>query len=124
MAEALMIRYGKGRYSAFSAGSAPAGEVNPLTIETLRERGFPTKGLRSKPLKEFLGKKMDTVVTVCDSARESCPVWPEDTDVLHWGFDDPAQYEGDYSEKKAIFDKTLEEIERKILIFLGISEKR
>jgi arsenate reductase len=124
MAEVLMNHYGQGKYRAFSAGAAPAGEINPLTIETLRSRGLRTEGLRSKSLKEFLGKKLDMVVTVCDSARESCPVWPGDTEMLHWSFDDPAGYEGNHMEKKAIFDDTLQKIETKIRVLLEGQEER
>jgi len=118
MAEALTNELGKGRYKAFSAGAQPSGEVNPFTIEILETHGHNTDGLRSKPLTEFLDKNLDIVVTVCDNARESCPVWPKKTTVMHWGFDDPAAFEGNPEEKLAFFEKIYGLIRKKIEGFL------
>jgi arsenate reductase len=118
MAEVLMNELGEGRYQAFSAGAQPSGEVNPLTIETLNAHGHSTDGLRSKSLTEFLDKDIDIVVTVCDNARESCPVWPRKTAVMHWGFDDPAVFEGTREEKLAFFEKIYGQIRERIERFL------
>jgi len=118
MAEVLTNELGAGRYKAFSAGAKPSGEVNPLTIETLKAHGHATGGLRSKPLNEFLDMKLDIVVTVCDNARESCPVWPDKTEVLHWGFEDPVAFEGSYEEKLIFFEKIYGQIKEKIERFL------
>jgi len=118
MAEALTNELGKGRYKAFSAGAKPSGKVNPLTIEILEAHGHSTDGLRSKPLTEFLDKDLDIVVTVCDNARESCPVWPKKTTVMHWGFDDPAAFEGSREEKRAFFEKIYGLIRNKTEVFL------
>jgi arsenate reductase len=119
MAEVLMNELGKKRYQAFSAGAKPSGEVNPLTIEILKAHGHSTDGLRSKSLNEFLDKDLDIVVTVCDKARESCPVWPKKTVVMHWGFDDPAAFEGTFEEKLAFFEKIYRHIKERIEWFLG-----
>ncbi len=118
MAEVLTNELGAGRYKAFSAGAKPSGEVNPLTIETLKAHGHATGGLRSKPLNEFLDMKLDIVVTVCDNARESCPVWPDKTEVLHWGLEDPVAFEGSYEEKLIFFEKIYGQIKEKIERFL------
>ena len=118
MAEVLMNELGKGRYEAFSAGAKPSGEINPLTIEILKAHGHSVSGLRSKSLTEFLDKELDMVVTVCDKARESCPVWPEKTLILHWGFDDPAAFEGTREEKLAFFEKIYWQIRERIKRFL------
>ena len=117
-AEVLTNELGAGRYKAYSAGAKPSGEINPLTIETLKAHGHETSGLRSKPLDEFLDMKLDIVVTVCDNARESCPVWPGKIEVLHWGFDDPAAFEGSHEEPLAFFEKIYGQIKEKITRFL------
>jgi arsenate reductase len=119
IAEVLMNELGKGRYKAFSAGAKPSGVINPLTIETLRAHGHDTSGLRSKPLTEFLDRELDIVVTVCDNARESCPVWPKKTQVFHWGFDDPAAFEGTREEKRAFFERIYGQIRERIERFLA-----
>ena len=119
MAEAVMNHFGRGQYQAFSAGAKPSGQVNPLTIEILKAKGVPVDGLRSKLIEEFLDKDLDTVITVCDNARESCPVWPGKTRVLHWNFPDPAAFKGTSKDKREFFDKIYEEIKRGILIFLA-----
>jgi len=118
MAEALTNELGRNRYKAFSAGAQPSGEVNPFTIETLKAHGHSTEGLRSKPLTEFLERDLDIVVTVCDNARESCPVWPKKTAMMHWGFDDPAAFEGSREEKLAFFEKIYGLIRNRIEQFL------
>ncbi|UCC79743.1 MAG: arsenate reductase ArsC [Candidatus Zixiibacteriota bacterium] len=118
MAEVLMNELGEGRYRAFSAGAKPSGEVNPLTIEILKAHNHSTGSLRSKPLSEFLDKDLDVVVTVCDKARQSCPAWPRKTLVLHWGFDDPAEFEGNPKERLAFFEKIYGQIRERIERFL------
>lgn len=119
MAEVLMNHHGGGRYRAKSAGASPTGQINPLTLDTLKTHGYNTDGLRSKPIEELNGEHFDLVITVCDNARETCPVWPENTDLLHWSFPDPAAYKGADSDKKRIFGDIFREIERKIITFLN-----
>lgn len=114
-----MNKYGEGKYSAFSAGSQPAGAINPLTLKTLESHGHFTGGLRPKSLDEFRDQSFDLVVTVCDRARESCPVWPANTEFLHWSFPDPAAFEGSAEEKETFFDSIYLKIEKKILSYLG-----
>ncbi len=98
LAEALLNRDGAGRFRAFSAGSAPKGEVHPTALSVLDEFGVPTAGLRSKSWDEFAGAEappMDIVITVCgNAAGETCPYWPGAPVTAHWGIDDPAAIEG------------------------------
>lgn len=79
----------------FSAGANPSGVVNPYTHKVLRERfGIDANDARSKSWKEFENVKFDFVITVCDKARESCPVWPGQSVIAHWGVEDPAAFAG------------------------------
>src|SRR5688572_10319451 len=98
LAEVLLNHFGKGRFRAFSAGSHPGGQVNPLAIKTLQDAGLDVKGLRSKSWDEFAGEdapRMDFILTVCDSAAgESCPIWPGKPITAHWGVADPAAVKG------------------------------
>ncbi len=118
MAEVLIHQLGRGKYQAFSAGAVPTGVVNPLTIRVLTEHGHDTSSLRSKPLDEFIGEDFDVVVTVCDDAREACPVWPKRTKVIHWSLNDPGAFEGAGEEKRAFFEKIYGQIEERISKFL------
>ncbi len=121
LAEAILNKLGEGRYAAQSAGAKPSGTINPLTIETLRTYGIDTAGLYSKPLSQFLGHDFDTVITVCDNARQSCPIWPGPTKMLHWSIADPSEFVGDESQKRAFFDRIYGDIERRIKDFLSYS---
>ncbi|MFN7122051.1 MAG: arsenate reductase ArsC [Hydrogenophaga sp.] len=98
MAEAILNQQGAGRFRAYSAGSHPAGAVNPHAIELLERNHFKTNGLRSKNWDEFAAPDaphMDFVLTVCDKAAgEMCPVWPGQPMSAHWGVEDPASVKG------------------------------
>ena len=112
LAEALLNHWGKGRFRAFSAGSHPKGEVNPLSLEVLRAAGLPASGYRSKSWSEFASPGapvMDFVFTVCDDAAgEVCPVWPGNPLTAHWGVPDPAAAAGpDPLRRKAFRDAFL-----------------
>lgn len=113
-----MNHLGKGEYRAFSAGAVPAGIVNPLTLQALKEHGHDTIGLCSKPLDEFIDEEFDIVVTVCGDAKEACPVWPKKTRVLHWSFEDPVAFGGPEKGRRAFFEKIYGQIEERISKFL------
>jgi len=120
MAQVIMIYQGKGRFEALSAGSKPAGYVHPLAIKTLEDAKLSTEGLRSKSWEEFDGQSFDFVITVCDRARESCPVWPGQPITAHWGFEDPAEATGTDEQKERVFRKVLTEIRTRISLFLAL----
>ena len=117
LGEVLCNALGDGRVRAFSAGSQPAGKVNPGAIDKLNREGFGTEGLRSKSWDEFAedsGQAFDIVITVCDSAAgESCPVWYGSPVTVHWGIPDPAISGGD-EEVAVAFDSAFRALERRI----------
>lgn len=102
MAEGLLRHLAGDRFEVFSAGTKPS-VVNPLAIAAMQEIGIDISHHRSKHVNECFGKAMDTVITVCDKARESCPILPGVRRQLHWSFPDPAAVEGTDQEKLAAF---------------------
>lgn len=124
LAEAYLNAAGKGRCVAYSAGSHPAGMVNPLALELLQQNRIPTEGLRSKSWDEFAragAPRMDFVFTVCDNAAgEACPLWPDQPMTAHWGIDDPARGGGTDAEKRMAFAKAFAELSARINLFLGL----
>ena len=95
-----------------SAGSKPAGYVHPLAIRALAEIGIDIRAHRSKPLGEFLDRKIETVITVCGHADQACPIFPGQVNRHHWSFDDPAHATGTEEEKLAVFRRVRNEIRR------------
>jgi arsenate reductase len=109
MAEGLLRREGGGRFEVESAGTHP-GRVRPEAIEVMREIGIDISGHRSKSVDEFAGREFDYVITVCDNARENCPVFPGEPARVHWSFDDPAAAPGEWPERLAVFRRVRDEI--------------
>ena len=124
MAESILNREGKGRFKAFSAGSHPAGHVNPVAVDILKSMNYPTDALRSKDWAEFDqpgAPELNFVFTVCDKAAgEMCPVWPGQPMTAHWGFPDPAAFEGPAVEKRAFFLNVFKQIYFRIGIFTNL----
>jgi arsenate reductase len=120
MAQAIINSLGKGRFEAFSAGSKPAGCVHPLAIKTLQDSHVNTDGLRSKSWEEFQGRTFDFVITVCDRAKEACPLWPGQPVSAHWGFEDPAEATGTDERKLAAFRRIFSEIQARVRLFLAL----
>jgi arsenate reductase len=118
MAEAILQDRGGDAFEVESAGTN-ATQLNPLTVKVLAEIGIDWSMARSKPVTEFLGRTFDLVVTVCDEAREACPVFPGATRQLHWSFRDPAAVEGPEERRLAAFRAVRDEIEAAIRQFLG-----
>ena len=115
-----LLRHLDARFETFSAGSHPRGEVHPLALRVLRETyGIDAGDARSKSWEELRGIDFDYVVTVCDNARESCPVWPGQPAVEHWGLDDPAAVEGTEEGKLRAFQETALLLERRLERFRG-----
>ena len=124
LAEAILNRYGTGRFVAFSAGSRPVGIVNPDALKLLASLNFNTQGLRSKSWEELSApgrSDLDFVFTVCDNAAaESCPAWPGRAVTTHWGLSDPALVEGDEAERLSAFKETFCILKKRILGFIGL----
>ena len=118
MAEGLWRTLGKGEWDSYSAGSKPAGYVHPLAIEAMKDIGIDLSEARSKHVDEFAGQSFDLVITVCDSAKEACPVFPGAKQMKHWPFDDPAYAEGSDEEKRAFFREVRDQIRRRIQSYL------
>lgn len=109
LAEGLLKHIGAGEFEVESAGTKPS-IVRPEAIEVLREIGIDISENRSKSVDEFAGREFDYVVTVCDNARENCPYFPAKTKMIHHGFADPAEVEGDEETRLAAFRRVREEI--------------
>lgn len=124
LSEALMNALGAGRVRAFSAGSRPAGAVNPLALQLLRENRLPTDDLRSKSWDEFAAPgapAMDFVFTVCDNAAgEVCPLWPGQPITAHWGVPDLAGVQGDEATRRRAFFDAYTALQRRIDLFLSL----
>jgi arsenate reductase len=123
MAEALLRAKGGDAFEVFSAGTEVA-EVRPLTLKVLQEAGLPTEGLRSKSVQEFMGQKFDYVITVCDTARQNCPVFPGEGERFHWGYPDPSQAEGSEEERLQAFRRVFTAISQRVDLFMTVSDKR
>jgi arsenate reductase len=113
MAEALLRRLGGDRFEVASAGTEARG-VNPLATRAMAEVGVDLRGHTSKTLERFLGEPWDYVITVCDGANESCPVFPGASTRLHWSFDDPSAATGSDEQRMARFRRVRDEIEARI----------
>jgi len=124
LAESLLNNMGKGRFRAFSAGSTPAGRVNPFALELLEKNHFPTGELRSKSWDEFAesdAPRLDFVITVCDNAAgEVCPVWLGQPITAHWGIPDPATVEGSDVAKRHVFVEAMNQLQRRISMFVSL----
>lgn len=115
MAEYLLRERGKGGFETFSAGAHPKGVVNPYTLRVLKEvYQIDASGARSKSVDEYLGRPFDFVITVCDNARETCPIWPARTVVAHWSSPDPALFQGNDHDTFDYFLKVALQIKRRV----------
>lgn len=124
MAEGILNHLGRGRFRAHSAGSHPAGAVNPHALKTLAAMRIPADGYRSKDWAEFAqpgAPVLDFVFTVCDKAAgEACPVWPGQPMTAHWGVADPGAFEGSDDEKARVFWDTAVVLKRRIELMLAL----
>lgn len=110
--------YGE-RIEAYSAGHQPSGVVHPMTIRVMEEVGIDMSGARSKHMDEFLTQHFDKVITVCDPAKQACPVFPGKAERIHQTFDDPSELVGSEDEKLAAFRRTRDEIRQWVEIVFG-----
>jgi arsenate reductase len=127
LAESILQKDGAGRFRAFSAGSQPRGEVNPLALKALQGWDYPAEGFRSKSWEEFSTPGMpvmDFAFTVCDNAAgEVCPVWPGQPMTAHWGIEDPAAVEGSEIEKLRAFNTAFRYMRTRISLFTALPIK-
>jgi arsenate reductase len=123
MAEAVLRHEGGDRFEVFSAGTEVT-RVNPLTLRALAEAGIDAAGARSKSVSEFRGEPLDYVVTVCDQARESCPVFHGADHTLHWSFDDPSAATGTDEERMVTFRSVLAEVTASVKAFAVMARER
>lgn len=124
MAEVMLNSMGNGRFKAWSAGSHPAGKVNPFALELLAKNHLPVEDLRSKNWEEFAGSgapQIDFVFTVCDNAAgEICPIWPDRPMTAHWGIPDPAAAEGSDDEKRKAFFLAYNQLRTRLSLFINL----
>jgi len=122
MAEALLRRHGSDRFEVHSAGTVPRG-VNPLTLRVLADAGIDASWARSKSVNEFLGQRFDYVITVCDQARQVCPVFPGVHESLHWGYEDPAEATGTEEERLRVFKRVFIAMGERVQQFAVIAKR-
>lgn len=122
LAESLLNSQGNGRFRAFSAGSHPAGQVNPFVLELLEKSHLPTADLRSKPWDVFAqagAPRLDFVFTVCDKAAgEACPAWPGQPITAHWGIPDPIAVTGTDDQRRHAVVEAMNQLQRRISMFV------
>jgi arsenate reductase len=118
MSEALLRLLGEGKFEAHSAGTLPASVVNPFALEVLIERGASIEGLFPKTIDHFSGQTFHLAVTVCDNAKQECPIFPGVKTMDHWSLEDPAAFQGTYDEILFTFRETRDEIERRIKTYI------
>jgi arsenate reductase len=120
LAEALLGRMGGADFEVASAGTEPKG-VNPYSVRVLAEQGIDWSNATSKPASQFVGQRWDYVITVCDRARQACPVFPGEHNQLHWGLEDPAEIEGTDAEKLAAFRRTALDLTLRLRPFIEVA---
>jgi len=125
MAEGLLRHRGGDAFEVHSAGTEPRG-IHPLTLKILAAAGIDASWARSKSVNEYLGQSFDYVITVCDEARQVCPVFPGVHESLHWGYEDPAAAGGTEDERLAVFRRVFIQLGERINQFvpLALHERR
>lgn len=124
IAEALLARKGAGRFEVTSAGSRPAPRVNPWAVRILEQHGIPWEGHRPKGLDGLETERWDFVITVCDRAKEACPIFPGTPVLAHWGMPDPAEVDGTDEEKLRAFRETYVVLNRRIDLLLALPAEK
>lgn len=123
MAEGLLRQQAGDRFEVFSAGTE-ATRVHPLAIAAMRDLGIDISHQSSKTLNEYAGDHFDFVITVCDKANESCPVFPGDTERIHWSFEDPSQATGTGEERLRRFRNVRDAISARLRLFQTVADRR
>lgn len=126
MAEIILNTEGKGHFRAYSAGSRPAGQVHPFTLELAELLGYPTDKLRSKSLDEYNrpgAPDLDLIITLCDASAEACPVWPGHPATAHWDFPDPVMEQGDEAHRRQVFHQVFRQMSERMRLLLALPER-
>lgn len=123
MAEGLLRKMAGDRFEVYSAGTEQT-RVQPLAIEAMREIGIDISGHTSKTLDAFEGQSFDYVITVCDRANESCPIFPGGTERIHWSFEDPTAATGTDEQKLRAFRTVRDSIQQRLRMFLTVTNKK
>jgi arsenate reductase (thioredoxin) len=116
IAEGFFKKY-RNNWEIRSAGTNPKG-LNPIAVMVMMEKGIDISGQKSKRVENFLGENFDYVITVCNNAKESCPLFPGKAKLIHWNFEDPAEVEGSMNKKLFVFRKVRDKIEEKVIEFI------
>jgi arsenate reductase len=122
MAEAMLRVMGGEEFEAFSAGTE-ASKVRPEAIAVMAEVGIDISGQESKPLDGFLKQPFDWVITVCDNARENCPVFPGVERTAHWGVDDPAEAQGGEARRLEAFRQARDDLRNRVRLFIATASR-
>lgn len=120
MAEAILNYKANDKFVAYSAGSQPADQIHPLASAVLTESGYDMTGKHPRSTDEYSGEDFDFIITLCDSMKETCPVFSGLPIYAHWGMPDPAEFSGTSEEKSRFFRKTLLEITNRIHLFMNL----
>lgn len=123
MAEGLLRRMASDQFDVFSAGTERT-RVHPLAIEAMRELGIDICSQTSKTLQAFVGEHFDYVITVCDRANETCPIFPNDTERIHWSFEDPSAADGPDDQKLRVFRSVRDMIQQRLRMLQTIALRR
>jgi arsenate reductase (thioredoxin) len=123
MAEGLLRHLTRGAMDVHSAGTLPRPDVHPLAVSTMRETyGIDISQQRPKSVEAYIGQRIDYAITVCDSAAEACPVFPGDTERIHWSFPDPAAVPGTDDEQRRAFRRVAADIDARLRQWLAVPE--
>ena len=122
MAEGFLRAFAGDRFEVFSAGTE-ATEVRPMAIEVMHEQGVDISGHESKTLHRYLDQPFDWVVTLCDQAREACPVFPGAEQTAHWGFDDPSVATGNDEERRQVYRRVAREVATRVRQFITVADR-
>lgn len=120
IAQTILNRKGGGRFTAESAGSEPAARVNPMAVDALEAHGYFWTGHAPQGIESVMGQAWDFIITVCDRAKESCPIFPGQPVIAHWGMPDPAEAAGSDTERRRAFDDALLVLSRRIDLLLAL----
>ena len=124
MAEALLRHYGGDHFEVQSAGTTPRATIHPLTVAVLDAIGISLAGHYPKHLSSVSPEGWDYIITTCDQAREACPVFPDDPEHIHWGFEDPAKVVGTDEQRLRAFRRIRDEIKRRVQLFIALPAHR